>query len=55
MNAFSAQEIQKLKGIAAYIRQDIISMIYEAGSGHPGGSLGMADIITSLYFQILKH
>lgn len=40
---------------ANQIRQDIISMIYEAGSGHPAGSLGMADIFTALYFEILKH
>ena len=44
-----------LKRQANLIRQDIIQMIYEAGSGHPGGSLGMADIITCLYFHILKH
>ena len=40
---------------ANQIRQDVISMIYEAGSGHPAGSLGMADIFTALYFEILKH
>ncbi len=30
-------------------------MLKEAGSGHPAGSLGMADIFTALYFHILKH
>lgn len=51
----SAQKISKLQETANLIRRDIIKMIYEAGSGHPGGSLGMADIFTALYFQILKH
>lgn len=40
---------------AAEIRQDIIKMLEAAGSGHPGGSLGQADIFTALYFNILKH
>lgn len=55
MNDIPAQKIKELQDIARQIRQDIISMIYEAGSGHPGGSLGMADIFTALYFNILKH
>lgn len=50
-----AQTLSELTKTANLIRQDIIEMIYEAGSGHPGGSLGMADIFTALYFQILKH
>ncbi len=37
------------------IRQTIISMLTEAGSGHTAGPLGMADIFTALYFHILKH
>lgn len=36
--------------IASRVRVDIIKAIYEAGSGHPGGSLSAADIITALYF-----
>ncbi|MDO8638669.1 MAG: 1-deoxy-D-xylulose-5-phosphate synthase N-terminal domain-containing protein, partial [Candidatus Daviesbacteria bacterium] len=55
MSKFGAQKISELKKISNQIRQDVISMIYEAGSGHPGGSLGMADIFTALYFEILKH
>lgn len=51
----SAQKILELKQISQQIRKDIISMIFQAGSGHPGGSLGMADIFTALYFQILNH
>lgn len=47
--------IKKLDSIANDIRQDIIRMTYRAGSGHPGGSLGMADIFAALYFNVLKH
>lgn len=36
------------------IRKNIIEMIYEAKSGHPGGSLSCADIITFLYFEKMK-
>lgn len=37
------------------IRQDIIKMLVAAGSGHSAGPLGLADIFTALYFEILKH
>lgn len=37
------------------IRQDIIKMLEEAGSGHSAGPLGLADIFTALYFDIMKH
>lgn len=47
--------IKKLSLIANDVRQDIVRMIFKAGSGHPGGSLGMADIFTTLYFNVLKH
>jgi transketolase len=46
---------KKLKLMANTIRQDVISMITAAGTGHPGGSLGMADVFTALYFHVLKH
>jgi transketolase len=37
------------------IREAIIKMLVEAGSGHSAGSLGMADVFTALYFDILNH
>lgn len=40
---------------ANLIRQDIIRMLVAAGSGHSAGPLGMADVLTALYFAILKH
>jgi transketolase len=45
----------ELKYKANDIRQDIISMLLAAGSGHSAGPLGMADVFTALYFGILKH
>lgn len=47
--------IKDLKKLANQIRQDIIIMLNRAGSGHAGGSLGMTDILTVLYFNILSH
>lgn len=47
--------IEALELMANDIRMDIIKMLEEAGSGHPGGSLGQADIYTALYFNLMKH
>ncbi len=51
----SDKELKDLEIKANLIRQDIIKMLLEAGSGHSAGPLGMADIFTTLYFHILKH
>ncbi|MCB9803036.1 transketolase [Candidatus Nomurabacteria bacterium] len=45
----------ELKKIANELRQDVIRSLKNAGSGHSGGSLGMADIFAVLYFAILNH
>jgi len=46
----------ELKKKANEIRQDVIKMLLEAKSGHSAGSLGMADVMTALYFGgVLKH
>lgn len=55
MMSLTAQQTQALLLKAVTIRKDIISMLNKAGSGHSAGALGMADIFTALYFQILKH
>lgn len=47
--------IKKLKLIANTIRQDVVQMLFEAKSGHTAGSIGLADIFTALYFNILYH
>jgi transketolase len=44
-----------LTAIASQIRRDIVRMVHGANSGHPGGSLGCADFLTALYFQVMKH
>lgn len=46
---------KELELIANHIREDIIEMLVEAGSGHTAGPLGMADIFTALYFEVLRH
>ncbi|MCQ2547564.1 MAG: transketolase [Clostridia bacterium] len=43
--------IQELEQMASKIRVDIIKEVYHAGSGHPGGSLSAADVVTALYFE----
>ena len=47
--------LKQLERKANDIRIDIIKMLEHAGSGHSAGSLGMADVFTALYFDILKH
>jgi transketolase len=47
--------IPQLEHKANTIREDIIRMLEHAGSGHSAGPLGLADIFTALYFNILKH
>jgi transketolase len=44
-----------LKEMARKLRRHVITMTATAGSGHPGGSLSAADIITALYFRVLRH
>ncbi len=46
--------IHELKQQAVETRKSLLSMIYQAKSGHTGGALSSADIITALYFEILK-
>ena len=47
--------IQAMQPIARKIRRDIINMIGTAASGHPGGSLSSVEILTALYFKVLRH
>jgi len=46
----SDDQIKNLELKANEIRQDIVKMLLEAGSGHSAGPLGMADVFTALYF-----
>lgn len=47
--------VKELELKANLIREEIIRMLEHAGSGHSAGPLGLADIFTALYFDILKH
>ena len=47
-------EIEELKTMAKKVRRGIIEEVYKAQSGHPGGSLSVADILTVLYFDELN-
>ncbi len=51
----SQEKIKELEGKAKEIRRLIVKMISKAGSGHPGGSLSSTDLITALFFSVLKH
>lgn len=51
----TADELKKLEEKAILVRQSIIRMLLEAGSGHSAGALGMADVFTALYFHTLNH
>jgi transketolase len=44
-----------LTDIASQVRRDILRMVHGSNSGHPGGSLGCADVVTALYFSVMKH
>ncbi|MFC1982031.1 transketolase [Chloroflexota bacterium] len=47
--------IKEMEAIAKKLRRHIISMTGKAGSGHPGGSLSAVEIVTSLYFKVMRH
>jgi transketolase len=47
--------VRHLQEIARTLRRHIIKMTAEAGSGHPGGSLSAVEIVTALFFQVLRH
>ncbi len=46
---------EELKKIASQVRRDIVRMVHGVQSGHPGGSLGCTDFLTTLYFNTMKH
>lgn len=54
-SAISTVDINFLKEKARILRIEILKMLTEAGSGHTGGSLSAADIVTALYFYKMRH
>jgi transketolase len=55
MEVLREEKLKFLEALANQLRQDVIEMLTMAGSGHPAGSLGMADIFSAFYFHILNH
>ena len=51
---FTQADVRRLETQAEQLREDIVSMIHEAGAGHPGGSLSAVDMITALYFHVMN-
>jgi transketolase len=48
------RSVEELESIARDLRIDILRMIGQAGSGHPGGSLSSVELLTALYFGVLR-
>lgn len=48
-------QVQELKDIATVVRRDIVRMVHQVQSGHPGGSLGCTEYLVALYFKIMEH
>jgi transketolase len=55
MTKESIHDIEQLKKIASQVRRDIVRQVHACQSGHPGGSLGCADLFVALYFNAMKH
>jgi transketolase len=55
ISAPKIESIVELKRLANRLRIEIIKMIGAAGSGHPGGSLSEVELLTALYFRVLRH
>src|ERR1700756_5971582 len=53
--ARSIESLVELKRLANRLRIEIIKMIGAAGSGHPGGSLSEVELLTALYFRVMRH
>jgi transketolase len=51
----SSASVAEMETIAKRLRRHIITMTGKAGSGHPGGSLSAVEILTALYFKVLRH
>ena len=48
-------DIKELESIASQVRRDIVRMVHSCQSGHPGGSLGCADFLVALYFEVMNR
>ena len=50
-----SEKVENLTRIAKEIRKDILLQVYSANSGHPGGALSCADILTAIYFDAMNE
>jgi len=48
-------KVAELQTIARQVRRDLLRMIHAKKSGHPGGSLGVTDLMVTLYFDVMEH
>ena len=55
MTSRKIESIDQLKRLATRLRIEIVRMIGVAGSGHPGGSLSEVEVLTALYFNVMRH
>ena len=55
MSQTAEKTTAELQQIAAQVRRDIVRMVHAVNSGHPGGSLGITDLMVALYFKVMKH
>jgi len=46
---------EEMKNICSQVRRDIVRMVHNVQSGHPGGSLGCVEFLVALYFEIMDH
>ena len=51
---FTEKDVERLEEQAVQLRRDIVEMIHAAKAGHPGGSLSALDMITALYFHVMR-
>lgn len=54
-NQVTISDVQQLKSMATQVRRDVLRQVYNVQSGHPGGSLGLADYFTALFFHFMKY
>jgi len=54
-NTTATKSLEELENIAKQVRRDIVRMVHQSQSGHPGGSLGCTDYFVALYFHVLRH
>jgi transketolase len=55
MDSITDYQVRRIEDVANLLRQEVIHMLVEAGSGHVAGPLGMADILATLYWRVLDH